>query len=424
LVVKDLPTAQTKVSWGVDDSYDFSSDELGKGVNLAAAMPGPFAGQTQNVDNGVRNQQQQERISGQALVQGQPDSQAAAKRQALLQIAKSRLVPFQNTITLQPLAPVEKQPPGPIPVIVDTDMDGDCDDVGAVALLNSFMNQGEAKLIACVANTRNTELSSGATIQAINAYYGHPSIPIGAYQGEPGPATRMTSVLLPAPPEGYHGVRPCGSHYTLQVHRRFDPDFPNDDKLPSGVDVYRKALASAADGTVVIASLGLLENLQDLVQSQPDAISDLSGLDLVRKKVRQLVVMANTTHEDTYVLSKWPTKILWTTYVGTTIYTGKSLARTPENNPVRFAYNLFGDAQHNALRDGRQSWDLTAAWLAVRGPGELWDVISGYWRVDPPGGYGTWIHGAATRQGLVIPRMPIPEVTKLIETELSRPPRP
>ena len=134
--------------------------------------------------------------------------------------------------------------------------------------------------------------------------------------------------------------------------------------------------------------------------------------------------MANTVPEDAYVLSKWPTPILWTTFVGTTIFTGKALAQTPENNPVRVAYGLFGDEKFNALRDNRQSWDLTAAWLAVRGPGELWDVISGHWRVDPPGGYGTWINGPATKEGLVIPRMPIPEVTKLIERELSRPPKP
>ncbi len=115
-----------------------------------------------------------------------------------------------------------------------------------------------------------------------------------------------------------------------------------------------------------------LSPFSSLIQSQPDSVSNLSGLDLVRKKVRQLVVMANTQPQDVYILGKWPTKILWTTYVGSGIGTGPSLINTPENNPVRVAYDLFG-----VLHTGRQSWDLTAAWLAVRGPGDVWDVVAG-----------------------------------------------
>ena len=420
LIVKNLPTAQTKVYWG-DDQLDFSSEELARGVNLAAIIPGwgnPFAGVFSGIDNGVRDKQQQERISGEALVRGNPDPQADAKRAAKLQVLKSRVVPVKTKITLQPLAQPEKQPKGPIPVILDTDMDGDVDDVGALAILNSFMVRGEANLIACVHNTRNEQLSSCATIQAVNAYYGHPSIPIGQYHGEPGPKTRMTSVLLPAPPNGYHGPSAVvGSNYTLPIHQRFAPDFPNDDKMPAGVDVYRKALASAADGTVVIASVGLMENLQDLIQSQPDSVSNLNGLDLVRKKVRQLVIMANTQPQDGYVLNKWPTKIVWTTYVGSGIGTGPSLRNTPENNPVRVAYDLFG-----VLRTGRQSWDLTASWLAVRGPGELWDVVAGR-----PQYINDITRSPATtypNESEVTVKMPYPDVAKIIGDELARPPKP
>ena len=416
LIVKNLPSAQTKVYWG-DANRDFSSDELAKGVDLEAVIPGwgnPFGGTVSNIDNGVRMQQGQEERSTGALMRGTPDPQADAKREAALQIAKSRFVPLKTTIKLQPLAPVEKQPPGPIPVIIDTDLDGDVDDVGALALLNDFMDQGEANLIACVHNTANAQLSSCAAIQAINAYYGHPSIPIGQSHGQKYP---MTSVLLPAPPDGYQSVPgPFGSNYTLQLHQRFDPDFPNDDKMPAGVDVYRKALASAADGTVVICSVGTMENVQDLILSQPDSASNLSGLDLVRKKVRELVIMANTQPTDHYLLSKWPTKIMWTTYVGSGIGTGPSLINTPENNPVRMAYDLFG-----VLHTGRQSWDLTAAWLAVRGPGDVWDVVAGR-----PQYINDITHSPAAphpNECEVTVKMPYPDAAKIIGEELARPPK-
>jgi hypothetical protein len=374
LVVKNLPEGQAKVYWD-DRTRDFSSEELARGVNLAETMGGdhPFGNITNFVDGGVRGQQNLEAMAGALQVQGKPDPQAEAKRQAALQVAKSHLVPVNYNIAIQPLAEPEKWPPGPIPVIIDTDLDGDVDDVGALAILDDFMDQGEATLIACVHNTSNAQLSSCAAIQAINAYYGHPSIPIGQAYGDKGPATPMTSKLLPAPADAYHAPGgPFGSSYTLQLHQKFDPDFPNDDKMPAGVDVYRKVLASAADGTVVICSVGEMINIQDLIQSQPDSVSPLSGLDLVRKKVRELVIMANTMPQDHYLLSKWPTKIMWTTYVGNGIGTGPSLLNTPENNPVRVAFDLFG-----VLHNGRQSWDETAAWVAVRGPGDVFDVVAG-----------------------------------------------
>ena len=168
---------------------------------------------------------------------------------------------------------------------------------------------------------------------------------------------------------------------------------------------------------MVIASVGLLENLQDLIQSQPDAVSPLSGLELVRKKVRLLVIMANTQPQDVYVLGKWPSKIMWTTYVGSFIGTGPSLLNTPENNPVRMAYDLFG-----VLRTGRQSWDLTAAWLAVRGPGNVWDVIAGrpQYIIDITHSRPT----SYPNESAVTVKMPYADVARLIGDELARPPKP
>jgi hypothetical protein len=414
--VKNLPGAQTKIYWE-DQNRDFSSVELEKGVNLAKEMPGdhPFNGVTEGVNNGVWMQQQQEQKAGEALVQGKPDPEADAKREAALQVAKDRVSTTQFKIRIRPLMAPDPQPPGLIPIIVDTDMDSDVDDVGALALLNDFMDQGEVNLLACVHDTSNTELSSCATIQAINAYYGHPSLPIGQAYGEKGPATPMTSILAPAPPEGYHQIRSCGSAYALQIHQRFDPTFPNDDKMPAGVDVYRKALASAADGTVVICSIGTMENIQDLIQSQPDSVSNLSGMDLVRKKVRELVIMSggNAMRQDVYLLSKWPTKILWTNLAGEA---GKSLLTTPENNPVRVAYDLFG-----VLHSGHAACDLVAAWLAARGTGDLWDVATGR-----PGTVDAITHSSVTphpNETESIEKLPDPEVSKIIDAELARPPK-
>ncbi len=337
-----------------------------------------------------------------------------AKHEAAMQVVRSRIAPLKIPVEIQPLAPIEKQPPGPIPVILDTDLDSDVDDVGALALLDDFMDQGQAKLLAVVHDTIDGDRSACATIKAINTWYGHRDIPIGQYLGEH-PA-KISSVVAPAPPGkgAYHDpAQVAGGAYTLGIHRRFEPDFPNDDQMAAGVDVYRKALTSAEDGKVVMVSVGLMENIQDLLLSQPDSVSSLSGLDLVRKKVRQLVIMFNTQPADLYVLRHWPTKIIWTCDVGNYIGTGPALIPTPESNPVRAAYDLFG-----ALHSGRQSWDLTASWIAIRGAGDLFDLIAGR-----PQYISDIVHDPAIthpNESVVTIRVPFSEASKIMDTELAR----
>jgi hypothetical protein len=401
LFAKNLPKGQVKVYWD-DVNHDFSSDDLAKGINLPDVMPGggghPFGDPTASVNFGVGGQHQQENVSGGALVQGKPDPQADAKREAALQAAKNRILPIKFNIIVQPLAAPLPQPSGPIPVIVDTDMDSDIDDVAALALLNDFMDQGECNILACLHDTTDgKDLSSCATIEAINTYYGHPSIPIGQAYSENDPSVHMTSILAPPPADGYHTVPVSWSSYTRKVHQRFDPTFPNDDKMPPAVDVYRKALASAADGSVVICSIGNMQSFQDLLLSQPDSVSNLNGVDLVRKKVRELVIMFNTAPQDKFLLGKWPTKILWSTDIGNHIALGASLVKTPENNPVRVIFN----------GGTRQGWDPTAAWLAVRGTGDVYDIIAG----DQPNVFFSTV------------KMPDYQVNKLFDDELARPPK-
>jgi hypothetical protein len=377
-VAKDLPpdVSGVRVFWN-ERSYwcDFSADEIEKGVELPGNLVELDAGKFQQMDGAINAQLQDDGRAGRAAAAGTPDAASEADHATQLAKTKSILTPGEYFVRALPLATPETPLPHPN-IIVDTDMAGDVDDAGALALINDFMCQGECKLVAVCTNVRNGD--SGAVAHAINAYYGHPDVPIGTFQGE---GAKMTSILDPAPADiGYHGPgHQDGSHYTVAVHKQFDPNFPTDDKLPTGVDLYRKVLAAAPDDSVVIVSIGVMQNFQDLIQSQSDSVSPLSGLDLVKKKVHQLVIMANTVPEDGYWLSKWPTKILWTTEVGTYIGAGKALINTPVTNPVRIAYSLFGDHPDvdSALKIGRNCWDLTAAWVAVRGPGDYFALLAG-----------------------------------------------
>jgi lysophospholipase L1-like esterase len=410
LVVKNVPSPRLKVSWNVPqwselrahESRDFTAEEAAQGIIISSGLdPVPF-GRFQDVHRDLWELQNLERTLKAAFVNTE---EGRTRRAAQVKKARDRFKPIAHKFRLQTLSEERKRYTGPINAILDTDMSGDCDDAGALALLLSFTNQKECNLIACVVNGRDVDLCSGATVHAICAYYGHPDMPIGANHGEP-------------------WLHPTKSHYTLKTRERFAKEFPTDDKLPAGVTVYRKALAGAADGTVVIVSVGFMESILGLLESKPDEISELSGLELIQKKVREFVIMANSTVHDNKVSVPWPTPIRYTFGVGSYLSTGKSLSNTPEENPVRFVYQHFGNEKNNALKDGRQSWDLTAAWLAVRGTGELWDESwGGHWNVDPKTGACAWVGNADENRTFILERMHVPDVQKMLEAELSRPPK-
>ena len=60
------------------------------------------------------------------------------------------------------------------------------------------------------------------------------------------------------------------------------------DQVDDALTVLRESLAQAEDDSVVIVSLGFLHNIAQLLRSSSDNISDLSGSELVRKKVSSI----------------------------------------------------------------------------------------------------------------------------------------
>lgn len=259
-------------------------------------------------------------------------------------------------------------------VILDTDFAGDVDDVGALAVLHALADAGEAEILGVTISSGNRY--AARAVDTINTYYGRPDIPIGATWD---PAVSPDSA------------------YTLELAL----DFPNDiDIVPDAVALYRQLLSEQPDHSVTIVSVGFLTNLHNLLASEPDALSALNGSELVAAKVAKLVAMgghfptselhpdgreynfALDTEAAYTVIPQWPTPIIFSGFeIGVDIETGALLeAKTPEDNPVRVAYNLFNGGT------GRSSWDLTAVHVAVRGLADVWQLCGpGYVSVYPEG---------------------------------------
>lgn len=302
----------------------------------------------------------------------------------------------------------------PIQVILDTDMAGDCDDAGALAVLHALADYGECEILAVVTNRRDQTNASAAASDAINHWYGRPDIPIGT--DKDGGATR----------------KPPRSPFTEALRDVFPNDIGPDDAAPDAIDIYRQALRSAEDNSVVICSVGALSNVEDLLRAEPM---------LVESKVRQLVVMGGEFPDSrsnkpetnividipaaVYVCDNWPGEILFTGFeVGFRIHAGSQLKSTPPRNPVRRSYELRPYNKLPSIEKGKPAYDQTAVLLAVRGPEDLyWDVVTGgRVEVDPETGHTRWVADPAGKHSYVKIKRGPRVMTELIDRMMAKPP--
>jgi hypothetical protein len=271
----------------------------------------------------------------------------------------------------------------PVPVLFDTDMDSDCDDAGALAMLHAMADAGEVKILATVVSARHRW--SAPCVEAINRHYGRPDLPIGV-------------------PRGRDTGSKIGSKYAKTIAEEFPGKIKSYDDAPAATDVYRKILAALPDAGAVLVTVGDVTNVRDLLETPADGHSPLGGKELVRKKVRRWVCMGGRypEHLDPKVYGNfktdpqatvaavrdWPGTIHFCG-LGEEIHTGKALRETPATNPVRRVYELYlGKAPT------RPSWDQTALLFAVRPDAPFWKLrTTGYnhifdngtnqWRDEP-----------------------------------------
>lgn len=282
-------------------------------------------------------------------------------------------------------------------IIVDTDIDTDCDDAGALALLHALPHAGETEIAGVVCSIPYAPTAD--CVRAINAYYGRPEIPVGLLRDESlDTSPRYAAYRVHLATAGQQGWR----RYNDVLSKEFADLVEGTAATCDAVQLYRRLLAERSDDSVVIVAIGLLTALEKLLQSDPDQNSSLSGWELIERKVRKLVTMGLGSFpvgEDVFnwkmdrqaaaaVLNRWPGEISVSEW-GTTVLTGAELSsRCYERNPVRRAYEVYlGGAGLS-----RPSWDQLAMLYAVRGGGDLFEEVTGHsLRYDPISGRHEWI---------------------------------
>ena len=264
---------------------------------------------------------------------------------------------------------VDDQEEAPL-VIFDTDMGSDCDDVGALAILHNYLDQEKAQLLGCIYSSGKVPFGAGM-VDAINTYFGRPDIPIGAEQGNDfgDPVDKMDAGKLARDTAAF------GHNVVL-----------NSD-VPDQVLLSRRLLATQRDGSVTYLTIGHTKALHDLMRSGADSISKLTGIELVRKKVKKWVALGglkanlpggygskdwnffrNGTQPYTdYLLENFPGPV-YLINAGSDVLTGQSLVQAESGTIVRTAYrDWLWKVEEKTLTDGRPSWDLAAVCFAVEG---------------------------------------------------------
>ena len=253
-------------------------------------------------------------------------------------------------------------------LFIDTDIGGDCDDAGALALANIFKNKGIIDILGITFTT--SSIYGPACIDAINKYYNNTFL-IG-----------MTS-------RKNYCIDNVNAFQEI-LAKEFKNDFydKSSNTLKESIDsvkLIRKQLVQAKDNSVTFVCIGQLNNASDLLDSVADEYSSLNGIELVKKKVKEFVVMGglfkenkdevisfcNATYDSEYniatdipsainFINKVPVKTTFSDFkVGYQTKTGKSLLLENNlNNPVTKAYKIFQDRP-------RESWDLLAMWYAI-----------------------------------------------------------
>ncbi|HML73975.1 MAG TPA: nucleoside hydrolase [Anaerohalosphaeraceae bacterium] len=257
---------------------------------------------------------------------------------------------------------------GPVPIIFDTDMGNDIDDALALGLIHTLQTRGECRLLAVTLSKDNTW--AGPFVDMVNTFYGRGEIPVGVVRGgvtpEDGSYLRQT-LETKAP-----GGQPA-----------FTYDLKKGEDAPDAVTVLRQALAGQADQSVVMVQVGFSTNLARLLDSKPDTASTLSGMDLVRHKVRLLSLMGGAFVEKDgkpgreyniimdipsakKLFEEWPGEIVASGFeIGEAIlYPAQSISldyRYVPQHPLRVAYESYMNFPYD-----RPTWDLTSVLYAVR----------------------------------------------------------
>ena len=194
------------------------------------------------------------------------------------------------------------------------------------------------------------------------------------------------------------------------------PDLRRNEDAENAVRLYRRLIAEC-DGDLDIIEIGYPQVLAAVLSSESDDISPLSGVDLVREKVRRLWVMAGKWNENpgrennftrgprsrlggSQLCALCPVPITFLGWeAGRTVISGGELS---SDDVLRAVLRDHGSEK------GRYSWDPMLVQLAITGDEKRagYSVVRGYAEVDAETGENSFREAPDGPHGYVVKNMP------------------
>lgn len=273
-----------------------------------------------------------------------------------------------------------------INVIFDTDIGNDVDDALALDMLYKYADAGKIKLLGICINKNG--VYSAEFVDILNTWYGYKNTPIGIIHN--GVECEDDAIN--------YAMKVCkqkGDNNELLYKRNIN-DY---ERLPEAHILYRKILARQPDSSITIISTGFSTNLYRLLNTNADQYSPLRGYELIKRKVKRLIMMAGCfnnprMHEYNVVKDIQAAKRIFDTWP-TTIVTSPFELGAKILYPAKSIENDFNWIKHHPVVDSyksylkmpydRPTWDLTTVLYGVEG--SLWFSLSkgGYITVDDNG---------------------------------------
>lgn len=267
----------------------------------------------------------------------------------------------------------------PVKVIFDTDIGNDIDDVLALQMLINYQKSNLIDLLGVTISKSNPYAIE--YVDGFCRYNQIENMSIGyIYEG---PNTENGKYLKQTLDTVINNVSILNPKVT---ERNF---------LLDAWELQRKLLSQQEDSSVIMIVVGPLTNLRRLLESGSDHHSELSGIDLVAKKVRLLSVMggefsdsidftewniAQDIESANIVFEYWPTKIVASGWeIGNKLlYPHKSIQddfEDSERHPLCVSYKIYDKMPYD-----RPTWDLTSVLYAVE-PNNMFFSLSTHGKI-------------------------------------------
>lgn len=253
-------------------------------------------------------------------------------------------------------------------VIYDTDIGSSADDLFAMEMLCHYEDEGRCRLLGVMVDREGERNAAFADV--MNTYFGHGDVPIGLVRD----GIKEPKVWI-----DYAHVADTKDGEGQPMFRRTVADYSS---LPDGWQLYRRLLAAQPDRSVSIVSVGFVTCLAQLLTSGADEYSSLTGVELVRRKVKCIYLqggMFGEAEEPDFNFAQgitfaktffqnWPQEV---DMVFSPMETGQDVEYTPEQviadvswtdvHPIKQVY-----MQCNC-NTGQRMWDVMPVVQAVEG---------------------------------------------------------